>query len=208
MGAVLFLIVVAVLFMLISNFDNSKKETTRERIGDAVSKTAYDAAETVSDISNKITQLAEPADKKKIRQAKELLSQKNWEFTHCEHTKSYDLNRILEVNESFREALSTLGLNEDEWKVFAKDLFFRSKIIEYSFLNDITHTKETELSIRKSIIENENIGTFSWGEIHDEIIEALNYFNIDSQEWVEYGYVVVLMHHLCEDDFHKKFRVS
>ena len=208
MGAAIFLLVVVFLFMLIANYDNSKKETKRERIGDAVSKTAYDAADTISDISNKITQLAEPADKKKIRQAKEMLSQKNWGLTRCEHIKSNDLNRMLEVDDSFREALSALGLNEGEWKVFAKDLFFRSKIIEYSFLNDITHTKETEPSTRKSIIENETIGTFSWGENHDEIIEALNHFNIDPQEWVEYGYVVVLMHHLCEDDFHKKFRVS
>lgn len=207
MGAALFLIVVVVLFLLITNYDNSKKETTRERIGDAVSKTAYDAADTVSEISNKITQLAEPAEKKKIRLAKELLSQKNWGFTHCEHIKSNDLNCMLKVDDIFREALSTLGLNEDEWKVFAKDLFFRSKIIEYSFLNDITHTKETEPSTRRSIIENEAIGSFSWGDSHDEIIEALNHFNIDSQEWAEYGYVVVLMHHLCEDDFHKKFLV-
>lgn len=207
MGAVLFLLVVAILFLLISNFDNSKKETTRERIGDAVSKTAYDAADTISDISNKITKLTEPADKKKIRLAKEALAQKNWIFFRCEHLHSEDLDRLTMVNDSFRDALSTLELNEDEWKVFAKDTFFRSKIIEYSFINDPTHTKETDPSTRKSIALNETIGSFSWGKSHDELIEALNHFNIDPNEWIEYGYVVVMMHHLGEDDFHKQFLI-
>ena len=38
-------------------------------------------------------------------------------------------------------------------------------------------------------------------------MEALNHFNIPAEEWIEYGYVVLAMHHICEDEIHRKFGV-
>ena len=207
MGALLFILFVVLVLALVSNFESSKKESTRERIGDAVSRTAYDAADTISDITNSLSLLAEPDEKKRIRLAKKTLSDKNWLFSHCEFHHSEELKSMLEVSDGFRDALSVLGLDVDEWKVFATDTFYYHKILHYSFLNDNTYSKETDKNTRASIINNESISGINWGVIHDDLEKALLHFGINPKEWIEYGYAVLAMYRICDDEFHKKFIV-
>ena len=208
MGALVFLLIVIIVFLLLANFGDSKKETTREKIGDAVTKTAYDAADTVADISHKLITLTEPEEKKKKRQAIELLDHYNWVLSRCEHNHSDDLDRLLKVSDNLRDSLSILGLKEDEWRVYAEDMFYRSKILEYSFLNDKIDKKiETDKRTRESIVNNEIRYSTNWGVIHDDLMKALHHFDIDPNEWIEYGYAVLPMYRICDDEFHKKFQV-
>ena len=206
MSIVIFLGIV-LLFFFFAHLTESHEETTKEKIGDAISQTAIGAAKQIDSISRKLT---EPQEKKRRRLATEALARKNAHFVYCRYTRSKDLESYLVIDDAFREALTILGLGEKEWKELAIDLFFHEKILEISFLNDTTRTKETEKSTRKSIIENEIKYLdyrSTWGETHDDIVEALNHFNIAAEEWIEYGYVVLAMHHICEDEIHRKFGV-
>jgi sensor histidine kinase regulating citrate/malate metabolism len=47
----LILIGIALVFFLVMNFTESKKETTKERIGDAISKTALDTASSIASVA-------------------------------------------------------------------------------------------------------------------------------------------------------------
>lgn len=181
----------------------SKKETLPERMSEAVSIIAHETADKVSSVAYSI---AEPKDKKKLRLAKEELARRNSLLFRSPLLNQPDqTQRCMVVDDRFRESLKTIGLEEEEWKKLAVEIYHLGRIMEVSYLNDPSFTNETSKSTRESIINNTIADSISWDYIHDAIVEALNYFDIDIKEWVEYGPLVLRMHHVFEDGFHKEF---
>lgn len=206
MSFIISLLILIGLFVLLGLYVytiSSKKKTLPERIGEAVSTIAHETADTVSSLANSIT---EPKEKKKLRIAKEELARRNSRlFRRRSHPE--ELQRLLMIDESFRESLKTIGLGENEWKSIAIDIYHLGRIMEISYLNDPTFSNETSQKTRESIINNHITETISWDEIHNDIVDALTHFRISKEEWIKYGHIVIGMHHLFEDDYHKEFGI-
>ena len=93
-------VIVAIVFLVVCLFaQDSKKETTREKYGEAIGKVAHSAASTIAGIAHDI---AEPASKKKIRLAREALAYRNGQLYRFEYysEKSVLKNCLMWTNPS------------------------------------------------------------------------------------------------------------
>ncbi len=183
------IIVIVVIWMVAQN---SKKETNREKIGDAVGTIVKSTANKVAEIANNI---AEPADKKKIREAEEFLAHRNWSLYNVQYyssSKNY-IEQLLTVDDYFKKSLDTLGLSAERWKEFGIHIFYVGVIRHFS-RDSSDHTKKNEEYIRRSIIND-----WSHNSLKEEcelLKKALSYFHISEDEWIKYGDTVIEMYNV------------
>lgn len=101
---------------------DSKKETAKERYGEAVGYVAHSTANKIATVAH---DLAEPASKKKIRVAKEILADRNGRIYRFDDYSHKDrLKELLEVDDKFKQYLYILGLTEYRWQKIAKHLLY------------------------------------------------------------------------------------
>ena len=186
-GTIVFLII----FLLAQD---SNKETKRERYGDAVGKFANMTADTIGGIAHSI---AEPADKKEYRLAKEKIASKNgYLYRYRYYRKDESTDSLLDVDDYFRKALNTVGLSEEQWKRVGRKLYYLGAIRKLS-REQSDYSKKNPEYIRKTIIYECPQDGYDDNALI--LREALSYFNMDIEEWIKYGDTVIEMHNLEQD---------
>jgi len=187
------------LILLIGLFSTqSKKETAKERYAEAAGELAHSAADSIANFAHSI---AEPADKKKIRLARNTLASKNSRLYHdAHHYSRCKLVDLLVIDESLRDALKVLGLPEDRWKTLATKIYHIGALREEENRNSDFDAKTQRYS-REELIKRENF------VLTQAIKEALQYFGIEESEWIKYGATVMQMHDIFDDEDMKKFGI-
>lgn len=97
-------------------------DTAKERYGEAIGYVAHSTANKIATVAH---DLAEPASKKEIRVAKEILADRNGRIYRFDDYSHKDrLKELLEVDDKFKQYLYILGLTEYRWQKIAKHLLY------------------------------------------------------------------------------------
>lgn len=182
---------------------DSNKETKKERYGEAIGYLAKSAADTIAGVAHDI---AEPANKKKIRLAREELADRNgrlYRFEYYSHTE--EIERLLTVDERFEKSLETLGLSGERWQKIGLHLFYLGAI-RYLSRDHFDYSKKNSKVMRLDILQK-------W--VNDELLKddvkvlrgALEYFKIDEDEWIRFGDTVIEMYNINEKSDIKEYGV-
>lgn len=171
---------------------SSKKETKKERYGEAVGKLTHEVSETIIGSAFLLT---EPADKKKLRLAREELASRHASLYGFKHywNKEY-FEHLLTVDDRLKSALDDLGLSEERWKKLALRIYNIGIIRKFSQDSDRKFHESSKRS-REDMLRNWNVGGLK--DSLDALIASLSFFNISTEEWVEYGDFVLEMHDIC-----------
>lgn len=189
------LFLVTIIYILAQN---SKKDTKRERYGDAIGELAHMTADSIASTANRIL---EPKSKKIIRQARENLAFKNGHIYRLGYTE--DINKLFEVDEYFAKNLKILGLSPDNWKIMAKDLYYIG-VIRINSRNDNDYSKKNKKDTRDMMINDWK--QYSCLKNHSQCIcDALTHFGIGVDEWIEYGDAVIEMYNLYNTPLIQEF---
>lgn len=138
--------------------------------------------------------VTEPKSKKEIRLARELLADKNgWIVRFTEYKNKKRMAQLFTIDDKFKNALNTIGLKEERWKLMGHQLLYINVIKHYA--NSEHKVQEEEL--RKRVIEE-----WSKDEYEKEniafLLEALSYFHIKVDEWIKYGDTVLDMYKIYD----------
>lgn len=182
---------------------DSNKETKKERYGEAIGYLAKSAADTIAGVAHDI---AEPANKKQIRLAREELADRNgrlYRFEYYSHTE--EIERLLTVDERFEKSLETLGLSKERWQKIGLHLFYLGAI-RYLSRDHFDYSKKNSNDMRLDILQE-------W--VNDELLKddvkvlrgALEYFKIDEDEWIRFGDTVIEMYNINEKPDIKEYGV-
>lgn len=197
-----FIIIVAgILFFIVYLMaQDSKKETKKERYGEAIGKLATSAADSVAGAAFLLT---ETSDKKRIRLAKEALADRNgriYRIQNYERKEKY-IQECLKVDDDFKQKLEILGLTPEKWQNLALQLYHMGVIIQES-RDSFNYAKKYDKGYRESTFSDKN----KYGhERRDELQASLEYFEIPVQEWIDYGETVLDMHNLYDTPEMKKY---
>lgn len=198
--ALIVLIIFATIYFIAQD---SKKDTTKERYGEAIGSLAQMTANSISNIAHDIV---EPASKKQIRFAKEALARRHGALYRMLTNFCYDKDKVeelLTVDDSFKSSLDDLGLSAYRWKKIALHIFYigviRTLSREYS-----DYTKKNSEHTRHCFI-NEDWRTDVLNEQGKILKEALVYFDIPNEEWIKYGDTVIEMHNINENNDVKEY---
>lgn len=177
-------------------------EPTIDKYTNAVKDLSVDSAEF---IGTSIKRLTESEEKKRIRLAEENIAKHN---SYLFYEKTYEpgcLNRLLHIDDSFRNSLDLIGLSEDQWSIIGRKLFYIGVIKKLS-RDSSNYAKQNASSTRKAIIEEwPNHFYPETKSSANYLIEALAYFDILQNEWIQYGDVVLDMYSICDSPDLQKF---
>lgn len=198
---ILFILIVFLIIYLLAQ--DSKKDSKKERYGEAVGELAKMAADTISSAAHNIT---EPVDKKKFRMAQEQLANRNGTlYRFNQYSDKKYIERLFTIDEYFKNALNTIGLSEDRWKNIALMIFYIGAIRKLS-RDSFDYSEKSPKYMREYLVNNWSTN-FSL-KYHFEILKnALNFFNIEIQEWIEYGDTVIEMYDLYDNPDMKEFGI-
>ena len=188
------IIIIIILATIYFIAQDSKKETTKERYGEAIGSLAQMTAESISNIAHDI---AEPASKKQIRLAKEALAMRHRRLytMHFYNDKDY-IEKLFTVDNQFKTSLEILGLSENRWKRIARHIFYVGIIrVKSRDCND--YSKKNTENLRQYIIEGGKYQSFK--EVSHTLKEALRYFGIPTEEWIKYGDTVLEMYNVNDN---------
>ena len=199
-----FIIIVIIIILFLAIYlvsQDSKKETKRERYAEAAGFIAQSTADKIAGLAHDI---AEPADKKKIRLARQALADRNGSLYRFDYysRKSY-LEELFTVDDDFKKALDILGLSVDRWKKIGHHLYYVG-VIRVLSRDPFDYSKKNSDYIRQDIIDNK------WGngeDRSDAIKEALAYFHISEDEWIKYGDTVIEMHNINDNKDIEEFGI-
>lgn len=192
-----------------------KGDTNKEKYMIAISNLAQSISNGVSSIAR---YFLEPAEKARIRHAKEYLVYRNAELYryHSYHrTSDIDtvrLNDLFRVDEALKETLEILDLSVERWKKIAIQICYVGCIRYYSRVFSSEGYKLNKESYHQSLI-NETVDTqYSsmrdyWNGRIKLLKTALSYFQIPEAEWVKYGDTVIEMHKINEDYDIRKYGI-
>ena len=198
----LIILTIFALFIIYLMANESTKDNTAERYGEAVNKFVHIVANEVGDIAQNIT---EPAEQKNKRLAQESLARRNGELYRFDAywNREY-LNDLLTVDEGFKNTLDTLGIKVEVWEKVSQDMLYIGILRKESRLS-FDYSKKNSRDSRYLLLHNPNPHLQSWD--YKMVTSALQHFNIPSEEWIEYGDAVVLMYDLMEKDYILKYGV-
>lgn len=198
-----FITILGIIFFVVYLLaQDSKKETTKERYGEAVGQLAHMTADSISGFAHSIT---ESNDSKQIRLAKEELAHRHGSLYRYDWYSNKDyIQSLLTVDEKLSNALYLLGLPEERWKKLALRFYYLG-VIRKESRDSNDYTRKNTKHLRRSMIEEWPNEDKYLKDIADLIIEALSYFQIDANEWIEYGDTVIEMHELQEDSDMKEY---
>lgn len=190
-------IVLLIIFLLAQD---SRKETKKERYGEAVSELTQIVADKISSTAYSIT---EPVEKKKLRLAKEKLASRHGSLYRVDHYSERYIEQLLTVDDSFKSALEDLGLSEVRWSKIALMIFYIGTIRKLS-RNSSDYSNKLKKHVREDMVSNWPKESLLKDYI-EALKKALNFFNIRIDEWVEYGDAVIEMYDLYNRPDMKEF---
>ena len=180
---------------------DSKKETKKERYGEAIGNLASMAADSVAGAAFKLT---ESADKKKIRLAEEALADRNgriYRIRLWDSSYEKDLKRYLEIDDVYKQQLELLGLTSERWLKLANDIYHAGVIMQSS-RNSRDYAEKVEKWEREYLFSEKNKYNQDGKQ---KLTKALNHFDIPIEEWIKYGETVLDMHGFYDTDDIKKY---
>lgn len=198
------IIICAVIFFIIYLVaQESKKETSKERYGEAVGFVAHSIANKIANVAHDI---AEPASRKRIRLAKEVLANRNGRIYRFEdYTHKDRLEMLLMVDDDLKQSFDVLGLTECRWQKIAKHLFYVG-VIRYLSREHSDFSKKNSELIRQHII-NDWINDTHHRDKVATLKEALSYFHISEDDWIKFGDTVIEMYNLNENKDVEEFGI-
>jgi hypothetical protein len=174
---------------------DSKKQTTGERIVDAISRMLIGP---ITAITKFAQDQVEPTEKRKNRLAKEALARENG---HIYRGIIYTMgDNPFKVDEDFVKSLKVLGLTKKEWRDKVAIKIYYIGQIKMRSRDPFDYSRRLDALSREYMVN-------SWKD-EDMMItlkKALNYFNIPIDEWVKYGDAVIEMHDLHSDWYLRKY---
>lgn len=180
---------------------NSKKNTKQEKYGEAVSELAQMTADKISGVAYSIT---EPANKKKIRLANEVLASRHGRLYR---TKSYwdenNKDRLLKIDNYLKNALDVLELSEEKWYKLGL-MFYHIGAIRKLSRSSLDYSKKLPKSDRKHMLTDWREDDLLKEQIN-ALEQALAFFDIRTVDWVEYGDAVIEMYNLFEHSDIKRY---
>lgn len=195
------IIALIIFFFVYLMAQDSKKETKKERYGEAIGDLASMAADSIAAASFKLT---EPASKKKVRLAKEALAMRNgfiYRIAVWDSSAEETLKRLLIVDDAFKSDLELLGLTKERWQKMALDIYYIGVIMQLSRDSFDYSQKKDEWRREHLFSEKNKHGKEEMAKLAD----ALLHFNIPVQEWIDFGETVLDMHCIYDEDDIKKF---
>lgn len=192
----LVIIAIVVFFFIYLIAQDSKKETKKEKYGEAVGKFAYMTADKVAGIAKNIT---EPTSKKILNAAQCSLAHHNSKLYRCDTYYEDCLEKLLEINASFSESLELLKLTKEDWCRLGKKLFYLG-VIKRASRDSWDYSKKNWDSTRKMIYENDldyKSESSTWQSYY--LREALATYGIPKEDFVKYGDTVIEMYNLRDD---------
>ena len=194
------IIILMIAFFVYLVAQDSKKETRKERYGEAIGKLATSAADSVAGAAFRLT---ESADKKKIRLAEKALADRNGRIYRIRNYERIEkrIQEYLKVDEYFKKQLELLGLTPQKWQQLAMQLYHMGVIIQES-RDSFDYSKKHNKRYREYTFSEAN----KYGhERRDQLRASLEYLNIPVKEWIEYGETVLDMHNLYDTPEMKKY---
>lgn len=194
LAGIILLLVLAFLFAVFIYAQNSKKDTTVERYGEAVTTVTQLAADEVSNFARNIT---EPPSKKKIRIAKEELYKKLSYLYNLNVYWTYNTFEVISyVDDNVAKHLSVLGLSEQRWKQIAYDVFCIG-VIQFESRDNLNRSRKNSKEDRERTLNSKYDDTSK--STKNVLKDCLSHFHIHESEWVEYGDTVLDMHNIIEN---------
>lgn len=198
-----FVIVIGVIVLLIIYLlaQDSRKETKKERYGEAVGELSQMVANKISSTAYSVT---EPADKKKLRLAKEELASRHGSlYRSTDYSDKMHKEKLLTIDNSFKNALGVIGISEERWNKLALMIYYLGTIRKLS-RDSSDYSKKLPRYHREYMLSIWSADDFFKNYI-ETLIEALNFFNIKVEEWLEYGDAVIEMHDLYNNPDMEEF---
>ena len=195
---IIIVLILAICIYLIAQ--DSKKESKKERYGEAIGKLATSAADSIAGVAFRLT---ESEENKRIRLAEEALAFRNGQIYRI---KAYErseklLQQYLVIDETFTEQLELIGLTPERWKKLAMQLYHMGVIIQES-RDSFDYSKKYDKGFREFIFSDRN----PYGQDRrNELKSSLDFLNIPVEEWIEYGETVLDMHNLYDSPEMKKY---
>lgn len=187
MEIVIIIVVIVFLFIFLLAQD-SRKATRKERYGEAVGELAQMAADKISSTAFSIT---ESADKKELRLAKEKLAIRHGSlYRYKYYSDKIRKEKLLTIDDNFKNTLDSIGLSEERWNKLALMIFY---------IGTIRKLSRDRSDYSKRLPKHKREYMFSSKFFKDDemvIKEALTFFKIRVEEWLEYGDAVIEMHDL------------
>lgn len=192
--AIIVVVVILLVIYLISQ--NSKKETKKERYGEAVGNLAGAVADTVKDVAFTVT---EPKEKRAERLAKEEIAERNGRLYRFHHysSESADFTDLLKVDDNFNDILKKAGMTPELWKRVGRKLFYLGTIRWFS-RDSFDYTQKNTDNARRRTAEG---GDLCGRRIEPDtsLLEALDFYKIDKEEWIKFGDSVISMYDIDQD---------
>lgn len=190
--AIFIAIIVVVAFALF--YLDSKKKTKREKIADAVDKFTDSTTDFLSNTAHKIFDSQEKKEKKNAINNLLFLFQK-----FQEHAWFYDygvtkkkIDDAFEY-ESNKQSFDVLDISKKEWIEYGGMCYYAGILEDYNYSKWNGKKDKVSKGVRE-IILNPRDNSDLFISRKNNLVEALEHFNISEVEWIEYGDVVLDMH--------------
>lgn len=194
----LVILIIVGLLALLSLATDSKKETRKERYADAIEGLATNLSD---GISSTVQSLAEPANKKELRMAREQLAIRHGKLYRFYDYEDISLKKeLLFVDDRLGVALNIVGISEERWNNLANRIFHIGSIRKLS-RTPSNYLEKYDQGIREAILERN-----TW---HGKAVkDGVSYFNIPISDWIKYGDAVIEMYNLEDDSDYVEFGYS
>ena len=191
MEGIVIILCIIVLLIIFIYASESKKETRKERYGEAIGRFAQETADTIKDIAYNVTLSDKNREKEKIR--KKLIQLYGY---RCNFDREY-INKLLTVDDNLKQALNVIGMSEKEWNKLALSVLYVGIIRELS-RDSFDNYRRITKQIREDMV-NQWAKDSALKSYIEMLYNALTYFKVSVEDWVNYGDAVIEMYNL--DDF-------
>lgn len=177
----------------------SKKETRKERYGEAIGLFAQNTADTIKNVAYNVT-LSE-----KNRQ-KEIIRKKLIRLYGYEHYSDREyMDKLLTVDDNLKRALNVISMSEKEWNKLALSVLYVGVIRNLS-RDSFDNSKKITKQIREYMANQwaKDSVLKSYIEMLDN---ALIYFKVSIEDWVNYGDAVIEMYNLNDFPEMEKYEI-
>lgn len=194
------IILCIVVFSIICIYaSESKEETRKERYGEAIGRFAQETADTIKNIAYNVTLSDKNREKEKIR--KKLIQLYGY---RCYFGREY-MNKLLTVDDNLKQALKVIGMSEKEWNKLALSVLYVRVIRELS-RDSFDNSKKITKHIREEMV-NQWAKNSVWESDIEMLDNALIYFKVSIEDWVNYGDAVIEMYNLNDFPEMKKYEI-
>lgn len=123
------------------------------------------------------------------------LSYLGWRINEMSLDLSY--TDLLKVDDKFNDILKTAGMTPELWKRVARKLFYLGTIRWFS-RDSFDYTKKNTDNERRRTAEGGDLCGRSI-EPNSSLLEALDFYKIDKEEWIKFGDSVISMYDIDQD---------